>query len=340
MKALVAGLILLGTSFAFAQPDPRDSIILDYKTVTPSIGPAILTIRVWITNKDSLSGLILPLVESSFSGGAYATLSYPRTFSGVITPLTGSFTSGTADFSFYHSDSPDTFLLSGSASSPEPPHSTRQAVWEIKFDTVKNNLGCFELDSITFPPNFAVGFIDQIGRSVAVNFIKSRIRVDVPPGCCHWGDCDILSQFGIQVGAGDTAYYDFDDPCEGEWTFSVVSGPGAIDSITGQYSVSGQCQGDTIPVVVLQAKVSGLHCQCDSIKQCFFEIRVVPTKGDLNCDFSLSPADVVWILNCVMLGMAPPTGMVACDLNCDGQASPADVVLELKAVFLGQPFPC
>ncbi|MGH8003655.1 MAG: carboxypeptidase regulatory-like domain-containing protein, partial [Limisphaerales bacterium] len=38
-------------------------------------------------------------------------------------------------------------------------------------------------------------------------------------------------------------------------------------------------------------------------------------KGDLNLDGSLSPADVVLILNCIFLGTSPPAGASTCDLN-------------------------
>ncbi|HEU4436454.1 MAG TPA: hypothetical protein VFR89_03240 [candidate division Zixibacteria bacterium] len=69
-------------------------------------------------------------------------------------------------------------------------------------------------------------------------------------------------------------------------------------------------------------------------------ITVAYPKGDLNQDVALSPADVVWILNCVMLQMPPPGGVSSCDVNCDGMGTPADIVLELNAVFLGEGFPC
>ncbi len=63
MKTLLAGLILLGATIASATPDPRDSIIIESKTVFPEAGPcqsAVLKVRVWITNKDSVSMIILP----------------------------------------------------------------------------------------------------------------------------------------------------------------------------------------------------------------------------------------------------------------------------------------
>ena len=62
-------------------------------------------------------------------------------------------------------------------------------------------------------------------------------------------------------------------------------------------------------------------------------------KGDLNRDFSLTPADVVLELNCVFLAEGECLLEIA-DGNCDGSLTPADVVLELNAVFLAAVFPC
>lgn len=235
----------------FPPPDPRDSVIIESKVVYPGTGHPYTTVKVFITNKDTLAAMALVLKTTSTSGGAYAIVARPRGFSGVINPL-GYLRYGAATgFGSYHSDSPDTFLVYGQfdpadPSTLEPPNSIRKAMWEIKFDTVLNNLGTIELDSGTY------------------------------------------SSFG--------------------YTTEFVPANPIID----------------MPVNFLKG------------------VLTVPSyrKGDLNQDVALTPSDVVWILNCVMLGMPPPAGEGACDLNCDGQNSPADVVLELNAVFLQEPFPC
>ncbi len=259
MKSLLAVLAFLAAaSGAFAQPDPRDSVVLESKTVLPGSGgeadtSAYLYVKVYITNKDSLTFLALSMLESSTSGGAYAILGRPRTFVGVITPLTPSFRYGKLIVaSNYHSDSPDSFVVGAGwdggigETSIEPPNVARKAVWEFKFDSVWNNLGTIELDTVSHP-NLEAGaasFTNTAPQDMPANFVKSVITVSLFP------------------------------------------------------------------------------------------------RGDLNQDVALSPADVVWILNCVMLGPVPPAGSGACDLNCDGMGTAADVVLELNAVFLGQEFPC
>ena len=256
MKKLVAEALFVCaiTTLVQAQPDPRDSIILESKTVAPGAHPggstdtaAYLYVKVYITNVDTLYALTLALQESSVSGGAYATLGWPRNFNGLVNRLTNTLRgSRVHQVSGYNSSSPDSFLLAG-VFDPiledfEPPNPVRKAFWELKFDSVWGNLGTFELDSTRILGNHT-GFTDTVPLDLPVNFVKSVITVAYP-------------------------------------------------------------------------------------------------KGDLNQDISLSPADVVWVLNCVMQGTPPPAGMSACDLNCDGQASPADVVLELNAVYLGEAFPC
>ncbi|HLG94119.1 MAG TPA: HYR domain-containing protein, partial [candidate division Zixibacteria bacterium] len=72
---------------------------------------------------------------------------------------------------------------------------------------------------------------------------------------------------------------------------------------------------------------------------CTFNVFVTVTKGDMNSDSSLSPADVVLMLNCVFLA-AGNCGLCFADVDCDGQLSPADVVIELNAVFLNTPITC
>ncbi|MCI0406051.1 MAG: hypothetical protein L0Z48_00115 [candidate division Zixibacteria bacterium] len=64
------------------------------------------------------------------------------------------------------------------------------------------------------------------------------------------------------------------------------------------------------------------------------------TRGDLNNDGFLTPADVVLELNLVFLGQVPPAGAAEGDVNCDGRWTPADVVLLLNKVFLNVGILC
>ncbi len=139
--AVQLGVIGAAVSPVSAQPDSRDSIIIESKTVLAGVGTPAVYVRVFITNKDSITSLVLSLVERSLSGGAYMTLSWPRTFNGVVRRLTTTLQGVTGvNTQRYNGISPDTFVVASfyeaTDQSLEPPNLVRKAFWEIKFDTV------------------------------------------------------------------------------------------------------------------------------------------------------------------------------------------------------------
>ena len=424
MKILIAVLLfVVAAATAFAQPDARDSVILESKTVAPASGQPYTTITVYITNKDSLTYLTLPLIARSISGGAYGIL--PKhsnglwTFSSIITPLTPSLRYiQAANTTHYDGSSPDTFLVAAGfdpadPTTLEPPNAVRKAVWEIKFDTIRSNgIGSFQLDSTSFFYNMGPTFTNTVPADMPTNFVKSVIRVFPPPdvrdsviieskvvypGTGHpftkvkvfitnkdtlaavalvlkttstsGGAYAIVGRprvfsgvinplvglrYGTAAGFGsyhsdspDTflVYGQFDpaDPTTLEppnpirkaiWEIkfdTVLNNLGTIELDSGTYSSFGYTT-EFVPInPIIDMPVNFLK-----------GVLTVPSyrKGDLNQDVALSPADVVWILNCVMLQMPPPGGVSSCDLNCDGMGTPADIVLELNAVFLEAAFPC
>jgi len=214
MKTLwVALFILLETTVAFSQPpDPRDSIILESKTVAPGAHPgpqtdtaSYLYIRVFITNKDSLTYMHLPVVVTSTLGGAYATLGWPQNFSGVVNPLTNTLRYFPAtSFLRYNSISPDTFFVAAGPdpfspdplSTIEPPNTFRKAIWELKFDTVWAAAGTFELDSILY--GGPISFSNTAAQDLPVNFVKSVITVPpAPKGDLDWDLVITLSDVAL-----------------------------------------------------------------------------------------------------------------------------------------------
>lgn len=62
-------------------------------------------------------------------------------------------------------------------------------------------------------------------------------------------------------------------------------------------------------------------------------------KGDLNRDGNLTLLDITRQLNCVFLNSSGYNFCIA-DSNCDWLLSPVDVVALLRNIFLGAPFPC
>lgn len=171
-------------------PSPGDSVIIESKTVNVGTGTPAAVVRVFITNKDTLTAFTLALVERSLSGGAYMTLSHPRNYDGVVTPLTETLQfyieSKIFNGNGYNSSSPDTFAVAGffdplDITSLEPPNWTRKAFLEIKFDTVTAGPagGAVEFDN-AWIRNYATSFVDQRPEDIKPNFVKGTITVTAP----------------------------------------------------------------------------------------------------------------------------------------------------------------
>lgn len=198
MKWFTTGLTLgLGYSLfaafpASAQtPDPRDSVIIESKTVNPGAGAPAVRVKVFITNKDTLQNITLGLVEKSLTGGAYMVLSRPRTYDGVITKLTSTLSfQKFLNTTRYNGVSPDTIVATSFRDpndpiiTAEPPNSSRKAFLEIKFDTVRSAMGTIALDSLRWYGGYNVLFVadvNQVTRDIPVNFVKGTITVEAPP---------------------------------------------------------------------------------------------------------------------------------------------------------------
>lgn len=178
---------LFSYGLAWAQIDPRDSVILESKAIAPSTNPpdAAVLMGVWITNKDTLSEFQLPLDESSLSGGAYLLLAYPRSFSGVVNPqiTTLQWTTSLAS-NLYDGVSPDRFTIigdynPGDLTTAEPPNAARKLFWQIKFDTatISSPSGQVLFDSIRNNPSARIEFHDLVGTKHRVNFIPSIFTI-------------------------------------------------------------------------------------------------------------------------------------------------------------------
>lgn len=186
---LGVGLIAMGFSHGLSAVDPRDSVILESKTFKPVTRSPAATLRVYITNKDSLKALVVALVEKTLTGSAYMTLGRPRTdtgTAGAVVRLASTLRGMTILASNrYDSATPDSFTVAsfyqpGDMASIEPPNVTRKAFLEIRFDTVKTDSGRIVLDSATILVG-QTGFVNMRNLDVKVNFVKGMITVDPTP---------------------------------------------------------------------------------------------------------------------------------------------------------------
>ncbi len=172
-------------------PHPADSIIIESKMIQPGAdaGPtgdtsSYLYVRVFITNKDTLAHVTLPLEIRNTAGGAFAIAGYPRGFNGTMSRLTSTLGNGAVIAPKINSASPDSanwhgLDVLGDPSTAEPPNATRKALWDLKFDTVIAACGLISLDSIRIFDNTA-GFLKLNGTALPVNFVKSTITVIQP----------------------------------------------------------------------------------------------------------------------------------------------------------------
>jgi hypothetical protein len=270
---LLAGLLFVKHVLATAQVDldPRDSVILESKTVAPGAdaGPTNDTSsyfyqRVSITNKDSLTAFTLAVVQTSTSNGGYAVTAWPRVFNGTISRLTSTLNGSLVyNNTRNHSQSPDSNLWAGvfdplDPTTHEEPNAVRKAIWEIKYDSASATSlpGAFEVDTVQHQQR--TGFTNTVPRDLPVNFVKGVITISIPP--CVITNC---GGAGGNVLYGRPYTYDFD--ADQTVTWSVVVGPGSINPATGQYSFSGQCPLGQVPVTVRGTDANQQTCECSFV---------------------------------------------------------------------------
>lgn len=264
MRGLAFALLLLTASNVFAQPDGRDSVIIQSKTAATGLaGSGALLIRVDITNKDTLANFTLPAEIRTIAGNAFVILGYPRTFAGTMNRLTTTLGNNLTFSNFLNNASPDSAIWAGfwdpnDTTTAELPNSTRKAFWEIRFDSTKG-AGQAAIDSAVIFDN-RVGFVSIGGTSIGVNFVRGGIFMSD-----DWGILNCAGAGG-NVLYGRPYNYDFD--ADASVTWSMTSGPGSINS-SGVYTFSGRCPLGAIPVTVRGMSQSG------NVNECGFTLNVI-----------------------------------------------------------------
>jgi len=162
--------------------DPLDSIIVQPRIIyPPGTGDPYTSLRVWIRNKDTLSGVTLLLSELQTEAPAYAVLA-PDSF--AVTRLTSTLTAKGVNQNSYLGvpPGPDPFMTVAYTPEPrfgngEPPNSTRKALWDINFDEVLGPCGTIEFDSLALFLENTIAFVDVNFRRVPVNFQMGKLAV-------------------------------------------------------------------------------------------------------------------------------------------------------------------
>ena len=205
MRSALLAVMILGasaTSWGMDAPDPRDSIILESKTVAPGLsGHPAFSLKVYITNKDTVAILTLALRESTITGTGYAVLDSMGNggdpdgwaLSDCVTFLKKTLNGNPAEnFSDYDGKSPDRFLVAATFSptstnpfrQAEPTNVTRSAIWELKFMSTTKSPGVVQIDTTKLSVATLFTVIRNGGRDVRdvpVNFVKSLITIQPEP---------------------------------------------------------------------------------------------------------------------------------------------------------------
>ncbi len=229
-KFLIPAVAVLGLlafwSAALAQPpDPQDSVILESKGVATGLNdnttPAFL-MKVYVTNKDTLTGLTVSLYSVTVGGSGYAVVGDDgaggrNDFLEVTNALNATLDRNTfINFAGYNETSSDSFLIYGSFSPTvlnprarsEAPNAVRDDIWEIRFKQTTPDAGCVRFDSVTIgqPTGFAAiqwpGPVPTI-VDVKVNFVAGCVDVGNTGGC---GTCIPTGVIDINPGQRPTRY--------------------------------------------------------------------------------------------------------------------------------------
>ncbi|MCI0329327.1 MAG: hypothetical protein L0196_00005, partial [candidate division Zixibacteria bacterium] len=279
--SLRVGLLLALPVLAWGQ-DPRDSIIIESKTVAAGLtGTPAFEVLVYTTNKDSLAYMVLNCTTRTVSGSGYALLNRTGTnlltFGSVVrtlTPFGASFTafSGVS----YNDVSPDAFLVAGGSDGVDPgtnwpPNAYRTPVWAIKFRASSAAPGQMLINpNATVASQVSSYFTNTRAIDVPVNKVSGILTV-------QFAACDPLPYNEASIGAGETFCYGFiSTNCSNYCSnFSLVSGPGSI-SPSGAYCVSGLCAG-TYPVTI------AADCGPAGTQTYSFTLKVTPVTPAVAC---------------------------------------------------------
>jgi hypothetical protein len=121
-----------------------------------------------------------------------------------------------------------------------------------------------------------------------------------------------------------------DDTLYENLVYSIVSGPGEIDSETGQYSWFPGSPDTGVFTVEVEVDAGGNSAQCS------FQVDVADENccpGDASYSGTVDVGDAVFLVNYIFKGGSPPLIMNWADANADCEINVGDVVYLINYVF-------
>ncbi len=173
---------------------------------------------------------------------------------------------------------------------------------------------------------------DSVGCSPAYSLTLNVTNVPPLPAAA----CDAA----LQATSGDHIVYFFEaigsERCD-EVSYSLISGPGAIDPVTGVY----EWETEPSTVGIFSAVLAGSDGFGESVNcELTIEVSEPGLCGDANGDGNVNVGDAVYIINYVFSGGPAPDPLLTADVNLDGAVNVGDGVYLINYIFKSGPVPC
>jgi hypothetical protein len=199
---------------------------------------------------------------------------------------------------------------------------------------------CYELGTFCIEQGDAIdNMYDWLFDDPMPTFSKKCWPVKVPP-------CDppIMDNCPVQItaGMGEPATFQFQghDPAGDPIKYRLLSGPGAIDSISGLWSCTFTTSdsGQVFPLDILVTDPCFTY-PCLDQNRCQTQIAVRGLCGDINFSGTVNILDITQMINCLYKGGVCPNPMAPFDVDGNGLNNISDITYLINFLYKGGPTP-
>lgn len=127
------------------------------------------------------------------------------------------------------------------------------------------------------------------------------------------------------------------NPMVGDYHVRIIPEPGAGGELTFSMAIRINGNAPYIPDGYYDQQVSALGT---TISDTYVYTTAMTLPGDVNCDGSCTSADIIYMVNYIFKGGAPPDVPGHADVNCDGSDTSADIISMVNFVFKSGNPPC